>query len=141
MPTFEVRATIAAPPERVWACLTDAPALVAGGLGLIRLDGRIAPGERISLESGASPGRTFVLTVDEFTPPSRMVWKGGLPLGLFTGVREFTLTPSGTGTEFHMRETFSGLLAPLIGRTLPDLTPSFETFADGLRALAEGTSR
>ncbi|MEZ5284799.1 MAG: SRPBCC domain-containing protein [Vicinamibacterales bacterium] len=137
MQTFEVRRTIKAPPARVWARLTDAPALVSGDLGILRLEGRIAPGERLSLTSEAAPRRAFVLHVHEFAPERRMVWTGGLPLGLFTGVREFTLSPSTQGTEFHMRETFRGPLAGLIGRTMPDLTPSFEKFADGLRAMAE----
>ncbi|MGE0592664.1 MAG: SRPBCC family protein [Vicinamibacterales bacterium] len=138
---FEVRRTIAASPDRVWAVLTDARALVAGGLGLTRLDGTIAPGARLKLWSDASPGRAFALRVREFTPHRRMVWEGGMPLGLFRGVRHFTLTPAGAGTEFHMREEFTGLLAPLIGRSLPDLTPSFEKFASGLQALAEERTR
>jgi hypothetical protein len=40
-----------------------------------------------------------------------------------------------------MREEFSGLLAPLIERSIPDLQPSFEKFADGLRAMSEGHTR
>lgn len=141
MKRFEVRRLIAAPPERVWACLVDGPRLVAGGLGLQRLEGTIAPGAALKVWSEANPGRAFALRVSEFTPPRRMVWEGGMPLGLFKGVRQFTLTPNGGGTEFHMSEEFSGLLAPLIGRSIPDLTPSFETFASGLRALAEGPTR
>ena len=64
-----------------------------------------------------------------------------MPLGLFTGVRQFTLTPAGAGTEFHMHEVFSGLLAPLIAGSIPDLQPSFEQFADGLRRLSEEAAR
>lgn len=139
MRSYEVRRTIAASPERVWACLTDGPALVAGGLGLLKLDGTIASGSALKVWSEASPGRAFGLRVAEFSPARRMVWRGGLPLGLFTGTRVFTLTPTGAGTEFHMREDFSGPLAGLIGRSIPDLTPSFEKFGDGLRRLAEGT--
>jgi hypothetical protein len=40
-------------------------------------------------------------------------------------------------TEFHMSEVFSGLLAPLITRTIPDLTEAFDQFADGLKQAAE----
>lgn len=138
MRSFEVRRTIAASPERVWACLTDGPGLVASGLGLLRLEGNIAPGASLKLWSEANPGRAFGLQVAEFEPSRRMVWKGGLPLGLFTGTRVFTLTPGAGGTEFHMREEFSGPLAGLIGRSIPDLTPSFEKFGDGLRQMAEG---
>ncbi len=137
MKRFEVRRTIAAAPERVWAHLTDGPALVSGGLGVERLEGVIAPGAALKVWSAANPGRAFALRVTEFTPPRRMVWTGGMPLGLFTGVRQFTLTPAGVGTEFHMHEEFSGLLSPLIAASIPDLQPAFEQFADGLRRLAE----
>ncbi len=37
MKRFEVRRTIAASPDAVWARLTDAQALVTGGLGIERL--------------------------------------------------------------------------------------------------------
>ena len=141
MTAFEVRRTINASPDAVWACLTDGAALQEGGLGIRRLDGTIAPGASISVTSDANPGRAFALRVAEFAPPRRMVWDGGMPLGLFKGVRIFTLTPAGPATEFHMREEFSGLLAPLITKSIPDLQPSFEQFADGLRRLAEGGAR
>jgi hypothetical protein len=67
-----------------------------------------------------------------------MVWTGGMPFGLFTGTRSFTLTPGSNGeVAFAMREAFSGLLAPLITRSIPDLQPSFDTFAADLRRRAE----
>lgn len=141
MKHFEVTCTIAAPPDRVWTHLTDARALANGNLGVVRLDGTIAPGANLKVWSEANPGRGFAVRVAELSPPRRMVWQGGLPFGLFRGVREFTLTPQGSGTLFRMREEFSGPLAPLIGRSIPDLTPSFERFAQGLRALAEANSR
>lgn len=141
MKVYEVRRTIAASPERVWAHLTDADQLVSGGLSITRLEGTIAQGARLTLWSEASPDRGFALTVTDFSPHRRMVWEGGMPLGLFKGVREFTLTPTREGTEFHMRERMTGVLAPLIGRSIPDLTPSFEKFASGLKALAERTPR
>lgn len=141
MKSFEVRCMIAASPDRVWACLTDAHALVSGGLGLTRIEGTIAAGSTFTLWSEVNPGRAFALRVSEFIPCQRMRWEGGMPLGLFKGVRQFTLSAMGAGTEFHMREQFTGLLAGLIARSIPDLTPSFEQFANGLRALAERGTR
>jgi hypothetical protein len=83
-------------------------------------------------------GRAFPVTVSQFDTGRRMTWKGGLPLGLFTGVRTFTLTPRIDGAvDFAMREEFSGLLAPLIGRTIPDLQPAFDEFAAALKREAE----
>ena len=60
-----------------------------------------------------------------------------MPLGLFRGVRTFALSAIPAGTLFHMREEFSGMLAPAIWKSMPDLTPSFEKFATGLKQLAE----
>ena len=61
-----------------------------------------------------------------------------MPLGLFRGVRTFTLTPSGDGsTTFEMVEVFSGLLEPLISKSIPDMTDSFEEFAESLKRAAE----
>lgn len=66
-----------------------------------------------------------------------MVWSGGMPLGLFKGVRTYTLKPNATGTDFSMEECYSGLLAPMITRSIPDLAPSFEQFASGLKKQVE----
>ncbi len=134
---FEVEQDIAAAPERVWAILTDAPRLVGGELGVTRIDGAIQPGGQIKLWSEASPGRAFALRVRVFEPPRRMTWEGGMPFGLFKGVRTFALTPTEGGVRFHMREEFRGAMAPVIAKTIPDLTPSLQKFALGLKALAE----
>ena len=56
------------------------------------------PGEKIKVVSGANPGRAFPVKVTEFTPGQRMTWTGGMPLGLFKGVRTFTLAPGTDGT-------------------------------------------
>ena len=64
-----------------------------------------------------------------------------MPLGLFRGVRTFTLAPEGVGaTRFTMREAYSGPLAPLIGRSIPDLGPSFRRLAAGLKARVESAA-
>ena len=70
-----------------------------------------------------------------------MVWSGGMPLGLFRGVRTFTLTPQGEGsTKVHIREEYSGPMLGMIWKSMPDLQPSFNTFATGLKAKAEAAS-
>ncbi len=72
--------------------------------------------------------------------PNRMVWTDGLPFGLFTGRRTYTIDGSDSGggpCEFTMVEQFTGPLAGLITRAIPDLTDSFTAFADGLKAAAE----
>lgn len=68
-----------------------------------------------------------------------MVWTGGMPMGLFTGVRRFRLSGTDGGTRFDMSETFSGPLSGLITRMMPDLTASFERFAAALARDAEAS--
>jgi hypothetical protein len=61
-----------------------------------------------------------------------------MPLGLFKGVRTFSLSPEGNGTTtFTMREEFTGPMLPLIWRSMPDLQPTFQQFANGLKQRAE----
>jgi hypothetical protein len=137
MKHYEADAAIAAPPERVWEILTDAPAYAEWDSGVQKVDGRIAPGEKIKVVSEANPGRAFPVKVTQFEPARAMEWSGGMPLGLFKGVRTFTLTPENGTTRFSMREEYSGPLLPMIWRSMPDLGPSFEQFARGLKARAE----
>jgi hypothetical protein len=134
---YESTAQIEATPEAVWAILTDGPAYADWDSGVVRVEGRIAPQEKIKVVSEADPKRAFPVEVTEFAPGERMVWSGGMPLGLFKGVRTFTLTPADGGTRFDMREEYTGPLLPLIWRSMPDLGPSFEQFARGLKARAE----
>lgn len=139
MKAYEAIATIAAGPEAIWAILIDGPGYAGWDYGVERVEGRIASGETIKVFSEVSPGRAFPAKVTEFEPGRRMVWSGGMPLGLFTGVRTFTLSPQGDGaTAFRMREEYTGPLLPLIWRTMPDLGPSFDRFATGLKRRAEG---
>lgn len=137
MKSYDADATIEAPPETIWAILTDAPAYSEWDSGVQRVEGTIAPGEQIKVVSEANPGRAFPVKVTAFEPARAMTWSGGMPLGLFKGVRTFALTPNGTSTRFTMREEYSGPMLRLIWRSMPDLGPSFAQFARGLKAQAE----
>lgn len=140
MKSYDASSTIQASPETIWAILTDAPAYSDWDSGVEKVEGRIAPGEKLKVTSKANPGRAFPLRVTEFEPGQRMTWTGGMPLGLFKGVRTFTLSPQGSGTTFNMREEYTGPLLPMIWRSMPDLGPSFDQFANGLKQRAESGS-
>lgn len=141
MKSFATTTSIRAPIERIWSLLTDAAGYAAWNSTVEQVDGRIALGEKITVRTKISPGRAFPLTVTEFDPNRRMVWTGGMPLGLFLGTRTYLLTPRSAGDiEFSMREEFSGLLAPLITRSIPDLQPSFDQFAVDLKSCAESNA-
>lgn len=141
MKFYETSVEVKASPKTIWGIITDAPGFSAWPSGVVRVEGRIAPGEKIKVVSEANPKRTFAVKVTEFTPPSRMVWSGGMPLGLFKGVRTFTLTPQGDGsTKVHIREEYTGAMLGMIWRSMPDLQPSFDKLATGLKAKAESAT-
>ena len=135
---FEVVTDIAAPRDKVWSLLTDADSYARWNRSVVSITGPIAKGETISLVSTLDPKRTFKLHVTEMSAPERMVWSDGMPLGLFRGVRTFRLETVDGGTRFSMVEEYSGPLAGLITRMIPDMNESFQTYADGLKAAAEG---
>ena len=81
--------------------------------------------------------RAIASKVVTWEPDRRLVLRGGMPLGLFAGTRTYDLTPADGGTQFRMGEAFTGPLAGLIVRSIPDLQPSFDAFARGLREAAE----
>lgn len=138
MKAYEATATIAADPDTIWRILTDGSGYTTWDSGVDRLDGVIESGGKVKVMSSASPGRAFPVKVTEFTPPRSMTWSGGMPLGMFRGVRTFSLVPDGDGhTRFTVREEYTGPLLPLIWRSMPDLAPSFEQFANGLKQQAE----
>ena len=140
MLTYSATTEINAAPETIWRILTDASKYKEWDASLIKLDGKIAPGEKLTILSKLSPDRAFTPTVTEFEPNKKMVWSSGMPLGLFKGARTFLLEPIGGGrVRFSMREEFSGLLLPLIGKTIPDMNPVFAEFAAALKQRAENS--
>ena len=137
MKSYEAEASIDAAPDAVWRILTDAPAYPTWDSGVVGVEGRIAPGEKIKVVSSANPGRAFPVKVTALEAPRRMVFTGGMPLGLFRGERTYTLTPSDGGTAFRMREEYTGPLLGMIWKSMPDLQASFDRFAAGLKRRVE----
>jgi hypothetical protein len=135
---FEARSTIKASPGAVWAVLVDGQAWPSWDSGVDGVEGRIAAGQMVTIRSQAAPGRSFPVKVTLFEPPGRLQLSGGMPLGLFRGVRTYYLSPGGENeTVFRVREEYSGPLLGLMWRSIPDLAPSFERFATGLKQRVE----
>lgn len=139
MKRYEAAADIRATPEVIWSVLVDGAGYSRWDSGVERVDGAIAPGATITVRSKAAPGRAFPVKVTDFAPPRRMEWSGGMPLGLFRGVRTFELSPAAPGvTHVAVREEYTGPLLGLMWRSMPDLGPSFTRFVTGLKTRCEG---
>ena len=137
MKKYSASIQISAKRERVWSALIDGLTEDPMAFGIVRLEGVLAPNGRIKLWSEVNSKRAFALKVRTFQGPKKMVWQGGMPFGLFTGTRTFELFSSGGLTRFEMQEVFGGPLSGMIVKTIPDLNPSFEKFAQALKEKAE----
>ena len=137
MRAYNATSEIAAAPEQVWDVLSDIGSWPSWDSGVRSVDGRLAVGAKLTITVEANAGRAFPVTVVTLDAPERMVFRGGMPLGLFTGERTYTLQRQGATTRFTMREQYTGPLAGLIFRSIPDLGPSFRQFADGLKHRSE----
>jgi uncharacterized protein YndB with AHSA1/START domain len=138
MRSYDASSFIEATPEQVWPVLTDTRAWPDWDSGVTKVDGELGLGEKLTITVTANPGRAFPVKVVALRAPEQMVFRGGMPLGLFTGRRTYTLVPEGAGTRFTMREDYTGPLAGMIFRSIPDLGPSFRQFAEGLKLATAG---
>jgi len=137
MKEFSCSIVIDAAPEAIWEILCAGERWVEWNSTIDQLEGKIEPGRTVKVWVKANPGRAFPVKVSTFERPSRMVWTGGMPFGLFKGERTYLLSPRGRSTEFSMTERFTGPMSPMIVSSIPDLNPAFQEFARCLKTRAE----
>ena len=142
--TASIRTTIdiAAPPQTVWAALTDFAAMPAWNPFIRQIAGELRVGATLSVAI-APPGRTamrFRPRLLAVEPERELRWRGSvLVRGLFDGEHSFRLEPlPGGGTRFRQDEDFSGLLVPLAGKGLLSATEGgFQAMNESLKRHAE----
>lgn len=138
MRSYSAKIEINAPAEKVWRILAEPNGYPNWDPGMVRVEGKLALGEKVKFFTKFSPDQAFAVKITAFEPGKKMMLTGGMPLGLFKSERTHTLIANGAGqTTFHTEEIFSGLLLPIFGKTIPDLTSSFQAFAAGLKQEAE----
>lgn len=140
MKQFSAEVDIDGTTQDVWAVLSDAASYPDWDPNMNSIEGSIGLNEKLALHTTLSK-RAFNVTVSELVPDTRMVWKSGMPMGLFKGERTFQLTQNGDSVHFKLHEVFSGPLSPIIGRFIPDLHPSFLKFVQGLKAEVESRNK
>lgn len=134
---FRARRRIDAAPGDVWSSLLDVGSWPDWDTGVIKVDGTARDGGKIKVFSEVSPGRAFPVRVRLDRDRRLMTWTGGMPFGLFTGVRTFRVAAEGAGSELDVNEEYTGPLVGPMAKRMPDLQPSFDKFADGLKAHCE----
>jgi hypothetical protein len=139
---------IDAPPERVWDVLTDVPAYPTWNPFVVSAEGEFAVGQRLALRLpplAAAFRVTLRPTVVEATPHRRLQFRLrlarlGIP-GLFDSEQTLTITPRDGGVRLWEQARFSGLLVPLLTRSLNrDRSQAFSDMNAALKARIEGRS-
>ena len=139
MRSFEAGTRIQAASDEVWSRLVDVGGWRDWNSGVDRVEGRVALGEKITIYATMIRNRPFTVTVTELQPGEAMRWRGGLRFGLAVIERTYALEGQDDGsTVLTVREDHTGPVAGLLGRSTPDLNPSFRQFCAGIKALAEG---
>jgi hypothetical protein len=135
---FKASTSIQAPAEKIWAVLTNVSAWPEWDPNCDKVEGQAVLGNKLKVFTKLSPGRAFPVKVTEFSPNRKMTWTGGMPFGLFTGVRTYTLDSKSEGNvDFTMHEVYSGPMLGLIGKSIPDMNAAFEQFCSGLKMRSE----
>ena len=134
--------TIAAPPERVWAVLTDFAAYPQWNaiISRVRADLRVGGKFRFRIRMEASPEIGFAAKVVRCAPGRELAWRGGAPLvpALAWGEHWFRLTPRDGGTELSHGEEFGGVLGLVMRGPVHDrVRRTYDSFNRALKARAE----
>ncbi|MFE4228804.1 SRPBCC family protein [Arthrobacter sp. NPDC056886] len=125
----------------VWDIITDARNYTVWESGITHIRGELRNGGTIRIRSHTGGNRTFRLRVQQ-VPGEAMTWTQGLPLGLLTGVRTFTLEPRGGMTHLRVKEEFTGpLCGLLLCEFVSDTQQAFNDYVDAVRKRAEILSR
>ena len=142
MHRIETQIEINAPAERVWSLLMDFPSYPRWNPFIRSIEGNPMVGQSLNvlIQPPGSKAMRFRPTVLKVEPNREFRWKGKLLVpGLFDGEHYFKLEPKpGGGLVFRQGEMFSGLLVPLLKRSLDGATrQGFIAMNEALRREAE----
>lgn len=130
---FRARRYVAAPPGSVWAALLEVSSWPQWDTGVTKVEGTAVDGGKVKVFNEVSPGRAFPVRVAIDDDQRVMTWTGGMPLGLFKGIRSFRVDADGEGAGLDVREQYTGPLVGPMAKRMPDLQPSFEKFVEGIK--------
>jgi hypothetical protein len=139
--TARISATIeiAAPPEQVWAVLTDLASYKEWNPVFRAASGQLTPGNRVTITSThPETGHTMTVKVKVLTaePAAELRWASSV-LGLMTGEHSFILSPTTGGTQLVQTQTYRGLFTRFPPKTIGRIRTSFEAINEAIRQRAE----
>jgi len=134
---------IHAPADRVWNILTDFSQFQQWNPFIRQAEGEVREGARLKvrIEPPGSRGMTFKPLVTRVLPQREFRWLGRLLIpGLFDGEHIFEIEAvKKDDVRFVQRECFSGMLVPLLWRSLDKNTrQGFNEMNAAIKKKAEG---
>jgi hypothetical protein len=139
--TIRTETQIDAPPERVWAVLSDFATYPEWNPFIVSIDGERVPGGTlaVTLRLGERDIRLRPRVV-RWEPGRTLRWFGEAGgRWVFAGEHGLTVEPSGTGgTRFVHDEHFRGAAVPFLGRMLRRTESAFHTMDAALKQRVEG---
>jgi len=141
MTEYAVSVDIQAPPDRVWAIMSDVRRWhewTASITSIRRLDeGPLRVGSRAMVRQPKIPPALWRVT--DLDEGRRFSWVTGSPIARATG--HHSVEPLADGSRATLALEFSGILGALFARLLDDINRRYLTMeANGLKARSEGTA-
>lgn len=138
---IETQIHIRASAERVWSGLTGFEHYPQWNPFVRQISGDLREGGVLSVavQPVGGPGMRFHPRLLTVQPQRALVWRGRLLMpGVFDGAHSFLLGPDAEGVTLIHQERFSGLLVPLLRRSLEHGTrQGFEAMNEALRKRVE----
>jgi hypothetical protein len=138
MRTVSTAIEIDAPPEQVWAVLTDLADWSQWNPIFPQASGKVVVGGRLRLAYRPSAGRAMTIhpKVVAAQPGAELRWALSLP-GIIGGEHSFTLTAAGDGTRLVQSETFRGLLVAFSGKVIGGAEADYAALNQALKQRVE----
>ena len=139
--TVRTQTTIDAPPERVWAVLTDFASYPQWNPFVKTIGGELKHGSRLAVRiaPAGGAGMAFTPVITELREHEVLEWLGHLLIpGIFDGRHRFELTrlPNGA-TSFTQSEHFTGILIPFMPSMLKQTEHGFNALNEALKSRSE----
>ena len=143
MPEIKTEIEISAPPSKVWSIIIDINNWQKWSPIINDSNGTASVGSKLSItmmgkESGKD-GPKYNPVITDLDEPNYFRWRAHMLAGfIFTNEKIFELEETNSGTRLIHKETFSGLLAPIIcGQMEKGVPPMLNSMNKALKDLAE----
>lgn len=141
MQQLDAYVDIDAPPEKVWAVLTDFGSYPEWNPFVVQASGELKVGERlnVTLQVPDMKPVSFKPRLLDVEPGRLIRWKGvtWLP-GLFDGRHTLSVEPLPDGrSRFRTHEDVTGILLPFLGNVMRRTQRGFEALAAAVKKRAE----